>query len=81
MNLLSIGLKAAPWLGLLAAGVAIWLLLGRLDDANTRIGALEHSNSQLSNSLKEKENALQSRQRTNNAVKRMPDADKRERLR
>lgn len=74
-------LRFAPWLiaaaGVCAAAFLFWQN-GRLHEEN---GALKHSNQQLENAAKEKENAAKNRQRTNADVKRMPPADKLDRLR
>lgn len=74
-------LRLIPWgvaaLSIAAAAFLFWQN-GNLHEEN---GALKHSNQQLENAAKEKENAAKNRQRTNADVKRMPPADKLDRLR
>ena len=74
-------LKLAPWaLGAIAAAAAgfLWWQLGA---AQERIGALDQANKQLTSALKEKQDALQSRARTDDDVRRLNPDDILNRLR
>lgn len=74
-------LRLAPWaLGALALAAAgfLWVALG---DAQERIGALDQANKQLTTALKEKQDAINSRTRTDQDVRRMAPDDVLERLR
>lgn len=74
-------LRAAPWLGLAAAGIAAYLLFGQLQAANVKIGQLETSNAQLQATINAKTNATRNRAQTDNSVRKLPPAELLERLR
>lgn len=73
-------LRFAPWL-IAAAGIAaaafLWWQNGNLHE---EMGSLKHSNEQMARALKDKEDAIKSRQRTNAVVRQMAPAEKLERL-
>lgn len=74
-------LKAAPWILAAVAIAAAGFLWWQNQGLNEEVGKLERDKAALESVIKGKENARKSRATTDSAVRRMPPADKLERLR
>lgn len=74
-------LKNAPWILAAVAIAAAGFLWWQNQGLNEEVGKLERDKAALESVIKGKENARKSRATTDSSVRRMPPADKLERLR
>lgn len=61
---------------ILLLGAGVWFLHREVNDLHERTGKLEESNRQLTETVNAKIKASQGRAQTDNAVRRLPPADK-----